>query len=227
MAFLALFLLSTGLPRTTHAAGDSFLQGLVGAAKFDADSLTFRVPAEGAADEEDLSSMPQVGLFGQHFFAGEATRVGVEGGALFGWRSRNTTVLLSQNQAVVKIDTSFWMLDLSAGICLNQRLGQRWRLYLGAGPAMVFAEYKEDGKVKTGDAADPETAVAVKGETFSEFGIGVYGRVGLEYEYYPTSSIGISARGLAIDMEFDNAVGSSGVNGVQGFITFTRHFRGY
>lgn len=226
IAALAFSLLSTGLPRTTQAAGDSYLQGLVGAAEFDADSLTFRVPSAEAADEEDLSSMPYVGLFGQHFVS-EATRFGFEGGALFGWRSRDTTVLLSQNQARVKIDTSFWMLDLSAGVCLNQRLGSRWRLYLGAGPAMVFAEYEEDGELEEGDAADPATAAAVDGESVSEFGIGAYGRVGLEYEYYPTASVGISVRGLATNLEFDNAVGSSEVNGVQGFITFTRHFRGY
>ena len=227
ITLLVLSFLSSGLPRTTHAAGDSFLQGLIGAARFDEDSLTFRVPSSEFADEEDLSSMPYVGFFGQHFFAGEATQVGFEGGALFGWRSRDSTVLLSQSQSVVKIDTSFWMLDLSAGVCLNQRLGSRWRLYLGAGPAMVFAEYEEDGKVKAGDAADPDTAAAAAGESFSEFGIGVYGRAGLEFEYYPTASIGISVRGLATDMEFDNSVDSSKVNGVQGFITFTRHFQGY
>ena len=227
MIVLALSLLSAALPRATHAAGDSTLQGLIGAASFDTDSLTFRVPSSNAADEDDLSSMPYVGFFGQHFFAGESTRLGFEGGALFGWRSRDSTVLLSQSQSVVKIDTSFWILDLSAGVCLNQRLGSRWRLYLGAGPAMVFAEYEEDGKVKTGDAAAPDTVAAVGGESASEFGIGIYGRAGLEYEYYPTASIGISVRGLATDMEFDNAVGSSEVNGVQGFITFTRHFRGY
>lgn len=227
MAFLALLLLSTALPLSTHAAGDSYLQGLVGAARFDADSLTFPVPSADVADEEDLSSMPYVGLVGQHFFAGEATRIGVEAGALFGWRSRDTTVLLSQNQTIVKIDTSFWLLDLSAGVCLNQRLGRRWRLYLGAGPAMVFAEYEEDGRVKEGDAADPDTAAAVEGESVSEFGIGAYGRAGLEYEYYPTSSIGVSVRGLATNLEFDNAVDAAQVNGVQGFLTFTRHFQGY
>jgi hypothetical protein len=227
ITLLVLSFLSTGLSRTTHAAGDSFLQGLVGAASFDEDSLTFRVPSSEFADEEDLSSMPYVGFFGQHFVAGEATQVGFEGGVLFGWRSRDSTILLSQSQSVVKIDTSFWMLDLSAGVCLNQRLGSRWRLYLGAGPAMVFADYDEDGKVRSGDAADPDTAAAVAGESESGFGIGVYGRLGLEYEYHPTASVGISVRGLATDMEFDNAVGSSEVNGVQGFITFTRHFRGY
>lgn len=226
IAFAALFL-SAVPPRTAHAQGDGYLQGVVGAARFESDSLTFRVPSSEAVDEEDLSSMPYVGLFGQHFFPGGATRVGVEGGALFGWRSRDSTVLLSQSQAVVKIDTSFWMLEFSAGVCLNQSLGSRWRLYLGTGPVMVFADYDEDGKVKSGDPADPETATAASGESESGFGVGVYGRLGLEYEYYPTASIGISVRGLATDMDFDHTVDSSEVKGVQGFITFTRHFQGY
>jgi hypothetical protein len=227
IALLALSLLSAGLPRTTYAVDGGYMQGLIGSSRFNADSLTFRVPSDEATGEKDLSSMPYVGLIGQYFFGSKATRLGFEGGALFGWRSRKTTVLLSQNQAIINIDASFWMLDLSAGVCLNQKLSPRWRFYLGGGPAMVFAEYEEDGKVEEGDAADPTTAAAIEGESESGFGIGAYGRAGLEFEYYPTASIGISIRGLVTNMEFDNAVGSSEVSGVQGFVTFTRHFRGY
>jgi hypothetical protein len=169
--------------------------------------------------------MPWVGFIGQHLFAGGSTRVGVEGGVQFGWRSRDTSIVAGSNQAVIKIDSSLWLLDLSAGVCLDQRLGQRWRLYLAAGPAMVFGEYEEDEDVRSGeDTADPTATDAFEGESESEFGIGGYARAGLEYEFAPQSLIGLSVRGLATNMEFDNTVDSAKVSGVQAFVTFTRDF---
>lgn len=217
-----LLLLTFAAPGKVTAAGDVILQGVVGAASFDADSLTFEVEKAEGGEEEDLSSMPYVGFIGQYLFAGGSTRFGVEGGALFGWRSRDTTIVAGSNQAVVKIDSSLWLLDLSAGLCLEQRLGANWRLYLAAGPAMLFGEYEADDDVDEG--ADPETAEAYRGESESEFGIGGYARLGLEYEFAPRSLVGVSVRGLATDMEFDNAVDASQVSGVQAFLTFTRNF---
>jgi hypothetical protein len=129
------------------------------------------------------------------------------------------------NQAVIRIDSSLWLLDLSAGVCLDQSLGRRWRLYLAAGPAMVFGEHDEDEDVRSGeDADDPAATDDFKGKNESEFGIGGYVRAGIEYQFAPGSLVGISVRGLATDMEFDNTVDSTEVNGVQAFLTFTRNF---
>lgn len=224
-ALLACFLLPAGSPLGAQAAESNLLQGVVGAARFDADSLTFRLPPPESGEDEDLSSMPWVGIIGQHLFAGGSTRVGFEGGILFGWRSRDTSIVAGSNQAVIKIDSSLWLLDLSAGVCLDQRLGQRWRLYLAAGPAMLFGEYEEDEDVSSGeDTADPAATAAFEGESESEFGIGGYARAGLEYEFAPQSLIGFSVSGLATNMEFDNTVDSAKVSGVQAFVTFTRIF---
>jgi hypothetical protein len=169
--------------------------------------------------------MPFIGFISQHLFAGDRTQLGVEGGILFGWRSRSTSAVIASNQAVVKIDSSLWLLDFSAGVCLNQRLGSRWRLYLAAGPAMVFGEYDADEDVRAMEGAvDPAADPAVRGGSESEFGVGGYARAGLEYEFAPLSLVGFSVRGLATNMEFDNTVDSSRVRGVQAFITFTRNF---
>lgn len=228
LTLLALFLSLSGLPRAAQAAGDGLLQGVIGAARFETDTLTFHVPSAEASKEEDLSSMPYVGVIGQQFFNRGSTRIGVEAGALFGWRSRDTTIVAGSNQAVVRIDTSFWLIDLSAGVCLDQMMGSRWRLYLAAGPAMVFGEYEEDDDVsdEEGDG-DPGEETGFRGESESGFGIGGYARAGLEYEFAPQSLIGISVRGLATDLDFDNAVDHSGVRGVQGLLTFTRNFGEY
>jgi len=166
--------------------------------------------------------MPCIGFIAQYLFAGGATRFGVEGGALFGWRSRDTTIIAGNNQAVVKIDSSLWLLDLSAGVCLDQRLGERWRLYLAAGPTMLFGEYTADEDVD--GEVDPETAETYRRGSESEFGVGGYARLGLEYEFAPRALVGVSVRGLTTNMEFDNVVDGSRVSGVQAFLTFTRNF---
>jgi hypothetical protein len=226
LALLICFLLSTAAPRGALAASSRILQGVVGGARFDADSLSFRLSHEESGEDEDLSSMPWVGFIGQHLFAGGSTRFGIEGGVQFGWRSRDTSIVAGSNQAVIRVDSSLWLLDLSAGVCLDRRLGQRWRLYLAAGPAMVFGEYDEDEDVSSGeDTADPGATAAFEGESESEFGIGGYARAGLEYEFAPRALIGFCVRGLATNMEFDNTVDTAArVSGVQAFVTFTRDF---
>jgi hypothetical protein len=224
LALLSCCLLLFASPPVVQAAGGPYLQGLVGAGTFAADSLTFRLPPAASGEEKDLSTMPFLGFIGQHLFAGDRTQVGVEGGVLFGWRSRSSSVLVGQNQAVVRIDSSFGLLDLSAGVCLNQRLGPRWRFTLAAGPAMVFAEYDADEDIRTAAGAADPAAAAVRGGSESEFGVGGYARAGLEYEFAPQALVGFSVRGLATNMEFANTVDSSRVRGVQAFVTFTRNF---
>lgn len=222
IALLAWPLLGGYSPCWAQAADGFLLQGVVGAGRFDADSLTFRFPSAESGEERDLSSMPFIGFVGQHLFAGESTRLGFEGGVLFGWRSRHTTIVAGSNQAAIRIESSLWLLDLSAGICLDQRPGPRWRLYLAAGPAMVFGEH--DAEEEFMDEPASPADVPAGDESESAFGIGGYARAGLEYEFAPQSLVGFSVRGLATNMEFDRTVESAQVNGLQAFVTFTRNF---
>lgn len=215
--------LSAGLSSTAMATDSFIFQGLLGAGTYDSDSLTFRLPPEESG-EEDLSTMPLVGFAGQHLFSGDRTRMGVEWGILFGWRSRSTSAFIGSNQARVKIESSLWLLDLSAGVCFQQRLGSRWRFYLATGPAMLFAEYDAEEDVQEDGTTDPATASDVSGGNESEFGVGGYARIGVEYEIAPTALVGFSVRGLATNLEFDNTVDAASLNGVQAFVTFTRNF---
>lgn len=219
-----MMILSPRLSPSAQAADIFILQGLVGAGTFDSDSLTFRLSPEESGEEEDLSTMPFIGFVGQHLFAGDRTRLGVEGGVLFGWRSRSTTAFIGSQQARVKIDSSLWLLDLSGGVCLHQRIGSRWRLYLAAGPTMLFGDYDADEDVREEGTTDPATTTDGSGSSESEFGVGGYARIGLEYEFAPTALVGFSVRGLATNLEFDNTVEATKVSGIQAFVTFTRNF---
>jgi len=206
------------LSSTSFAAGAGNIQGLIGAAKYRADSLTFVVPAESPAEgtkEEDLNTMPCLGVTGQYSLAGGKSQFGAEAGAFFSWRSRDTDVFISSRGTAVNIDSNLWLMDLSVGLYVSQMVGSRWRVYLGAGPAMVFGEYKEDGD----DSGEEDTGSSHKSD--SEFGVGGYARAGIEYQYLPGALVGVSVRGLTTNLKFDSTVSDEKVSGVQGFVTFT------
>ena len=86
---------------------------------------------------------------------------------------------------------------------------------------MMFGEYSEDT-----DEEDSETDEREKyDKSDSEFGVGGYARGGFDYLFGNNAYVGLCVRGLKTNIEFDDAPeASSSLSGVQGFITFSRHF---
>jgi len=197
----------------------TFVQGLVGAAQFSSDDLTFAETS--TTDGKDLSNMPYIGMAFQYPFHGENTQIGLDGSFLFGWRSKDTRIVGVNNQITINIDSSLWLGDFSAGLFVKHTFNDRWRTYVAAGPAIMFGEYSED----TADE-DPQTGTAENFDTTdSAFGVGVYARGGFDYRFGYNAYVGICVRGLKTNMEFDGAPeASSGLSGIQGFLTFSRHF---
>lgn len=203
----------------------SYLQGLVGAAAFEEDRLTF---VETAADDptalsdNDLSSMPYLGLAGQYALAGTNDQVGIDASLLFGWRSASTSVVAGNGQARVEVDSELWLVDVAIGLYAQTMLGENWRLYGAVGPMMLFGEYSDDAEEQD-LSVEPVTEVRTS-RSQSEFGVGGYARLGLEYRMTRNALIGVAVRGITTGLEFDQTVDADGLNGVQGFVTFTRAY---
>lgn len=202
----------------------SYLQGLVGAAAFDEDQLTF---VETAADDptapgNDLSSMPYLGIAGQYALAGTYNQVGIDASLLFGWRSASTSVVAGNNQVRVEIDSELWLVDVAIGLYAQTLLGERWRLYGAVGPLLLFGEYSDDTEQQD-LSVEPVTASRTS-RSESEFGVGGYARLGLEYRMTRSALIGVAVRGITTGLEFDQTVDSGGLTGIQGFVTFTRAY---
>jgi len=198
----------------------TLVQVLIGAAEYDEQSLTFNNQTSGGTTSEDLSTMPVVGLIGQYPLSFGRTEVGVEGSALFGWRSRRTSIVSNLNQTHIRIEASFWMLDISGGVYVSRLLGERWRSYAAIGPTMLFADYSEDRTAEP----DPLPAEDAADNGTTEFGVGGYARLGLEYQVTPDGYVGVCVRGVASNLEFDRPATGAEVSGVQGFVTFSRWF---
>ena len=201
----------------------TFVQALVGAAQFSEDDLTFAETSaiDGTTSGNDLSTMPYVGMTFQHPFGGESTQFGIDGSFLFGWRSDDTKVRAGNGQVAISIDSSLWLADLSVGAYVTHTFSDRWRLYVAAGPAIVFGDYSEDTDEENEQSGDHTKAT----NSESEFGIGAYVRGGFDYLFAPNAYVGVCVRGLKTNIEFDSAPdASSSLSGAQGFLTFSRFF---
>ena len=205
--------------------GLSYIQGLIGAASFDEEKMTFAetsTEAPGAVSTDDLSNMPYLGIAGQFALADSDTHVGIDASLLFGWRSDNTSVYTGNGQARVKIDSDLWLVDLGVGLYAQTIMGDRLRLYVAAGPMMLFGEYSDD---TTQEDLTVNPLVETSGSNSdSQFGFGGYAKLGLEYRLYGDAFMGVAVRGISTNLEFDQAIEDGGLAGVQGFVTFTRAY---
>jgi hypothetical protein len=182
---------------------------------------------ESAADSDasatnDLSTLPFLGFGGQYAFSAEDTHCGIDGTVLFGWRSRSSSVAAGNGQATVKLDTDLWLLDLAVGLYAQTIIAGNWRVYAAAGPMMLFGDYSQDIE------DEDEEALADEGQESSsdtEFGVGGYARIGLEYRLANQAFMGLCVRGVATNLGFDRALDDSGLNGIQGFLTYSQPFR--
>ena len=203
----------------------SYIQGLIGAADFDKDRMTFAEPATNdseAFSTDDLSTMPYLGIAGQFALGEAASHIGIDTSLLFGWRSDDTKVYAGDGKARIKIDSDLWLIDVAIGLYAQTMMGDRWRLYAAAGPMMLFGEYSDDKKQ---DEPTVDPLVETDGSSSdSEFGVGGYARLGLEYRLYNDAFMGIAVRGITTNLEFDRAIEDGGLAGVQGFVTFTRAY---
>ena len=85
----------------------------------------------------------------------------------------------------------------------------------------MFGAYSEDTTEESSQTGTSEET----DQSDSLFGAGAYVRGGLDYLFDDNAYIGVSARGIKTNIEFEGAPqASSGLSGVQGFVTFSRLF---
>ena len=202
-----------------------FFQGLVGAASFDEDKLRVADPTLDDSDglsSDNLSTLPCLGIAAQYAYNRKPNHVGLDASLLYSWHSDSTSFVAGNGRARVDIDSDLWLLDLAIGVYAQTVLGEQWRLYGAAGPMMLYGEYSDDTSEE--DVTVTPTVKTESSGSDSAFGVGGYAKVGLEYQVSPGALVGVAVRGIATNLEFDNAVKDGGLTGVQGFVTFTRAY---
>jgi hypothetical protein len=218
-------LLAPSLAIAVDNSSTVYLQGYVGAASFDEDAMTFYQGSETDPDTvstTDLSTMPYLGFSVQYALSPKPTHFGIDTSLLFGWRSDDSSAVIGNGQARVKIDAELWFLDLAVGVYAQTVLGERWRLYGAVGPMLLFGGYDDDTEEE--DLSVTPSTEQKESNSESAFGFGGYAKLGVEYALSPNDYIGIAVRAIKTNLEFDNALDDDGLSGFQGFVTFTHAY---
>ncbi|MCF7817217.1 MAG: hypothetical protein K9M54_04985 [Kiritimatiellales bacterium] len=222
IAGLAAGLISTSARAQYHTYdvwNENFtVQALLGAVQFD--NLKFKVSDSTTPEEIDLSLIPQLGGAWGTLPKGDRLQYGLECSFLLGFMADKVNyIYLGGGGARASISTSMWMFDLAGGVYANLFLdkSKKVRLYGGAGPLMVYADYQNDTAYDDGTTPADNT-----NET--AFGVGVYARTGIEFRIYEQGMLGMGARGSWSSVDFSDVGGSSDLVGLAVFVSFTAGF---
>lgn len=194
------------------------VQALLGAVKYD--DLQFENTDGGDTNNVDISLIPQLGGAWMTLPKGDRFQYGLECSFLLGFRfDKVNYAYLGGGGAYVSVSTSMWMVDFSGGGYANFWLTDGIRLYGGAGPLMMYADYKSD---RDYDGTDPDVSDISDHE--SAFGIGLYARTGLEFRIHEYGCLGMGARWNWSNVDFSDVGGTSDLSGIAAFVTYTAGF---
>ena len=202
----------TRAPQTRRSrAGETAVQALVGAAeylKLEFERSDPAVPTD--TGKADLSTMPAIGIAGQYAIAGKRVEVGLDGGLLYSWDSDSAQFISTGSGTVVLIDRSLQVVEGFFGPYVSTILADQVRLYAAAGASFMYGDADYSDEI----LSDSETA----------FGVGIYGRAGVEYRLVDRSLLGLGVRWVATELDFGAPIGNVDVEGWQGFLTYTVGF---
>ena len=180
------------------------IYGLIGELQLDAGPLTFE-GADGSVYSGRYDDLPYGGAAVQTPFPGSRW-FGWEAGGAVSWKSDTTAFAASNTSVRVRIDSDLFVLETSLGAYAQATLG-RLRLYAAAGPVLLLGLHDVDDEAESehGEgvaAANSGSFIRLEGDD-SDATLGGYGRVGVELRVSPETFIGVSAKYLNADLQFD------------------------
>ncbi len=190
------------------------MQGLVGVSFYDDMVFTRTDPMDPSnTAESDTSTMPTLGFAGHYRLFGNPRSFegGLDGSLLFSWmRDSGSVTAAGGGGAVISISTRMFITDIGFGLYGSQMLGDSVRVYAGVGPLVQWGEGKfEDDLTSTRE---------------SGFGVGLYGRGGVEFRLDSGDFFGLGLRGTSSEIDFGGSVGDVDTDAVQVFVTYTKGF---
>jgi len=193
------------------------VQALLGAVQYE--RLKFDIEDSATAREIDNSVLPQLGGAWTTLPFGEYFQYGLEASFLLGFKFDKLNYLVLGGSGLrASISYRFWMFDLAGGAYINlfPDPGRKIRLYAGAGPLLVYADYRSDKEFDS-DVPDEE-------QNESAFGMGVYARTGIEFRTQERGMLGLGVRGSWSNVDFSDIGGRNELGGIAAFATYTAGF---
>jgi len=166
--------------------------------------------------QSEITVMPTLGICGGMPLLKGPFTLGLEGGMLFGWRNDSVTAVGQNGTLRVNFDNKLYLLDLFVGPFVSANLGQRARIYIGAGPLLMVGQYD-----KRTDELVSESETIRDDKTSMVSGAGLYARTGIEFMFEDGSMMGLCVRGFKSKLDFEDIPEDTDVKGIQFLITFS------
>jgi opacity protein-like surface antigen len=170
--------------RRAEQAVHGRVTGIVGIAELTALDLEVD-PSVGTASGDGDLSVPLIAAQFQVPLRQQRLEWGYEGGFSLGWESDRDAVVIDTGTVLVRADNDLRVFDLSGGLYVSRALGERLRVYGGAGPLFQFGsiDLELDQDIGGEDSIDEDG-----------FGMGYYTRVGLDLAVSPRTTFGFVVR---------------------------------
>lgn len=196
---------------------DVHLQVVLGGTQYSDLSFEHQSTTDPSVEaDSEITVMPTLGICGVMPLLKKPFTLGLEGGVLFGWRNDNVTAVGQNGTLRVHFDNKLYLLDLFVGPYVSANLGQRTRIYLGAGPLLMAGQYdkRTDEQVSGSETIRDDKTSMVSGA-------GLYARTGIEFMFEDGSMMGLCVRGFKSKLDFEDIPEDTDVKGIQFLITFS------
>ncbi|MEP5766448.1 MAG: hypothetical protein ABJ308_17740 [Halieaceae bacterium] len=159
--------------------------------------------------------------------------MGVNAGIGVSWKGSDTRfagrVENGQGTAVFRLDNEMLIVEGHIGPYLRGHLGSKVDFYLGAGPALIYAEHDGDDDNDNDDETpdpvfDDDGNIILTDDSSSDLIIGYYARTGIEYDLGAGKQWGLGVRYLGGEMDFNDTVGDFDLKGLQVLLTYSAWF---
>jgi hypothetical protein len=188
------------------------VQSLVGVSLYDrGDVVLDGVSASdpGAFAVADYAAVPTVGVAGMQPLAESPLHVGLESALLFSWWQKDADAFGGASSPPLRVNTRFWLTDLSAGAYLSTSMNRTVRAYAGAGGAMLIGVLDSASNQSDDDPRD------------TAFAVGPYARAGVDLLLGDGSLLGLGVRGVRAELDFGGGISDLDLGGVQVFLTYS------
>jgi opacity protein-like surface antigen len=192
---------------TNMRRGQTLAQGMIGTSVYDDIE---RSGGDSPPTEDQTDSLEQAFTLGgvfQHAIWGDKVDAGLEVGGTLGFRTGGGFVYAGGGGLVVAVDIDMYIFELFGGPFVSMPLGDKLRVYGGAGPLLQFSSWGQ-----TGDGVD---------ESGTGFGSGLYARTGLEFLLSRNMLLGFGVRWSDSRTSLGGGLGDVDLQSTQGLVTIT------
>lgn len=191
------------------------------------------LPAEDTPVELDFANLFTLGLEVETPFSDREASLewGVNAGGSLSWKGSDTEFrgFINENGAVVRyrVDNEMFVTEGHIGGYLRGHLGDHVDFYLGAGPAIIWANHDvdedelEEGQQISDLLVTDGGTVVLTSDGDSDIIMGYYGRAGIEFGMSKNGKWGLGVRYLGGELDFNDTVGKFDLEGLQILLTYS------